>query len=47
MILFAIAICQVPKLHPATLYQRIILYHLILIIRCYICSVLIALACRS
>jgi len=46
MILFAIAICQVPKLHHSTLYQRILHYHLILIIRCYICSVLIALAFR-
>jgi hypothetical protein len=43
MILFAIAICQIPKLHPSTLYQRILHYHFILS-SCYICSVLIALA---
>jgi len=48
MILFAFVICQLPKLHPATLYQRILHYHfVIIIIRCYICSVLIALAFRS
>lgn len=47
MILLAVAICQVPEFHPAILYQRILHYHFILIIRCYICSVPIALACTS